>query len=292
MTFYTFEKIKLFNMNVYTIDTGYFKLDGGAMFGVVPKVLWSRTNPSDENNLCPWAMRSLLVEDGNRLVLIDNGIGDKQDDKFLKHYYLHGDVNLNNSLEKLGYSVDDITDVFLTHLHFDHCGGSVKWNKDRSGFEMAFKNAKYWSNKDHWQWATEPNNREKASFLKENIIPIQESGHLNFVEKEGNLFDGFSTLFVNGHTEAQMIPHIQYKGKTLVFAADLLPSTGHIPLPYVMGYDTKPLVTLTEKEKFLNDAADNGYVIFLQHDNYNECCTVEHTEKGVRLKNTFKLSDL
>jgi glyoxylase-like metal-dependent hydrolase (beta-lactamase superfamily II) len=262
------------------------------MFGVVPKVLWSRTNPSDENNLCPWAMRSLLVEDGNRLVLIDNGIGDKQDDKFLKHYYLHGDVNLNNSLEKLGYSADDITDVFLTHLHFDHCGGSVKWNKDRSGFEMAFKNAKYWSNKDHWQWATEPNNREKASFLKENIIPIQESGHLNFVEKEGNLFDGFSTLFVNGHTEAQMIPHIQYKGKTLVFAADLLPSTGHIPLPYVMGYDTKPLVTLTEKEKFLNDAADNGYVIFLQHDNYNECCTVEHTEKGVRLKDTFKLSDL
>ena len=182
--------------------------------------------------------------------------------------------------------------MFLTHLHFDHCGGSVKWNKDRSGFEMAFKNAKYWSNKDHWQWATQPNNREKASFLKENIIPIQESGHLNFVEQEGELFKGFSTLFVNGHTEAQMIPHIQYKGKTLVFAADLLPSTGHIPLPYVMGYDTKPLVTLTEKEKFLNEAADKEYVIFLQHDNYNECCTVQHTEKGVRLKDTFKLNEL
>ena len=279
-------------MKVYTIDTGYFKLDGGAMFGVVPKVLWNRTNPADENNLCPWAMRSLLLEDGNKLILIDNGIGDKQDDKFLKHYYLHGDVSLNSSLEKLGYSPSDITDVFLTHLHFDHCGGSVKWNMDRSGFEMTFKNAKYWSNKVHWQWATKPNNREKASFLKENIIPIQESGHLNFVEQEGELFKDFSTLFVNGHTEAQMIPHIQYKGKTLVFVADLLPSTGHIPLPYVMGYDTKPLVTLTEKEKFLNEAADKEYVIFLQHDNYNECCTVQHTEKGVRLKDTFKLNEL
>ena len=292
MTFYTFEKIKLFNMKVYTIDTGYFKLDGGAMFGVVPKVLWSRTNPADENNLCPWAMRSLLIENGNKLILIDNGIGDKQDDKFLKHYCLHGDVSLNSSLKKLGYSPSDITDVFLTHLHFDHCGGSVKWNKDRSGFEMAFKNAKYWSNKDHWQWATQPNNREKASFLKENIIPIQESGHLNFVKQEGELFKGFSTLFVNGHTEAQMIPHILYKSKTLVFAADLLPSTGHIPLPYVMGYDTKPLVTLTEKEKFLKEAADKEYIIFLQHDNYNECCTVQHTEKGVRLKDTFKLNEL
>ena len=292
MTFYTFEKIKLFNMKLYTIDTGYFKLDGGAMFGVVPKVLWSRTNPADENNLCPWAMRSLLIEDGNKLNLIDNGIGDKQEDKFLKHYYLHGDVSLISSLENLGYSPSDITDVFLTHLHFDHCGGSVKWNKDRSGFEMAFKNANYWSNKDHWQWATQPNNREKASFLRENIIPIQESGHLNFVEQEGELFKGFSTLFVNGHTEAQMIPFIQYKDKTLVFAADLLPSTGHIPLPYVMGYDTKPLVTLTEKEKFLHEAADKEYVIFLQHDNYNECCTVKHTEKGVRLKDTFKLNEL
>ena len=279
-------------MKVYTIDTGYFKLDGGAMFGVVPKVLWSKTNPTDENNLCPWAMRSLLIEDGNRLILIDNGIGDKQDDKFLRHYYLHGDVNLDLSLKKQGFSRDDITDVFLTHLHFDHCGGSVKWNKDRSGFEMNFKNANYWSNKDHWQWATKPNKREKASFLKENIIPIEESGHLKFVEKEGELFDNFSTLFVNGHTEAQMIPHIGYKGKTVVFAADLLPSTGHIPLSYVMGYDTKPLVTLSEKEKFLNDAADNNYIIFLQHDNYNECCTVHKTEKGVRLKESFKLSDI
>ncbi len=279
-------------MQLYTIDTGYFKLDGGAMFGVVPKVLWSRTNPADENNLCPWAMRSLLVEDGDRLILIDNGIGDKQDDKFLKHYYLHGDINLQSSLSKYGFSADDITDVFLTHLHFDHCGGSVKWNKDKTGFEMAFKNAKYWTNKDHWKWATDPNDREKASFLKDNIIPIEESGHLNFVENEKNIFNDFDALFVNGHTEAQMIPHITYKDKTIVFAADLLPSSGHIPLPYVMGYDTKPLVTLTEKEKFLNEAAEREYIIFLQHDNYSECCTVQKTEIGVRLKDTFSLSEI
>ena len=279
-------------MQLYTIDTGYFKLDGGAMFGVVPKVLWSRTNPADENNLCPWAMRSLLIEDGDRLILIDNGIGDKQDDKFLKHYYLHGDVNLHSSLSKHGFSADDVTDIFLTHLHFDHCGGSVKWNKDKTGFEMAFKNAKYWTNKKHWKWATEPNNREKASFLKDNIIPIEESGHLNFVENEKNIFNNFDALFVNGHTESQMIPHITYKDKTIVFAADLLPSSGHIPLPYVMGYDTKPLITLNEKEKFLNQAAENEYIIFLQHDNYNECCTVQKTEKGVRLKDTFLLSEV
>ena len=279
-------------MQLYTIDTGYFKLDGGGMFGVVPKVIWSRTNPSDENNLCPWAMRSLLIEDGNKLILIDNGIGDKQDDKFLRHYYLHGDVNLQSSLAKNGFSADDITDVFLTHLHFDHCGGSVKWNKDRSGFEMAFKNATYWSNKEHWEWATQPNNREKASFLKENILPIEESGQLKFVEQEGALFKNFETIFVHGHTEAQMIPHISYKEKKIVFMADLLPSTGHIPLPYVMGYDTRPLLTLDEKGKFLNQAADKEYILFLEHDNYNECCTVEHTEKGVRLKDTFSLSEI
>ena len=279
-------------MNLYTIDTGYFKLDGGAMFGVVPKVLWSKSNPPDKNNLCSWAMRSLLVEDGDRLILIDNGIGDKQDNSFLRHYHLHGDVDLNSSLNRYGFSTDEITDVFLTHLHFDHCGGSVRWNKDKSGFQMAFKNAKYWTNRDHWSWAIRPNSREKASFLKENIIPIQESGQLNFVEDEGVLFDNFSTIFVNGHTEAQMIPHISYKGKTIVFMADLLPSTGHIPLPYVMGYDTRPLLTLDEKEKFLNLAADREYILFLEHDNYNECCTVHHTDKGVRLKDTFKLREI
>ena len=279
-------------MNLYKIDTGYFKLDGGAMFGVVPKVLWSRTNPPDENNLCSWAMRSLLIEDGNRLILIDNGIGDKQDRNFLKHYYLHGDVNLKSSLAKCGFSTDDITDVFLTHLHFDHCGGSVEWNNDRTSFNLTFKNAKYWSNKDHWKWACNPNRREKASFLKENIIPIEESGHLNFIAKENEPFENFSTLIVNGHTESQMIPHIRYKDKIIVFAADLLPSVGHIPLPYVMGYDTRPLLTLSEKEKFLNEAVSKQYIIFLQHDNLNECCTLKQTEKGVRLDKTFPLSDI
>ena len=279
-------------MQLYTIDTGFFKLDGGGMFGAVPKVIWSRTNPADQNNLCSWAMRSLLIEDGDKLILIDNGIGDKQDDKFLRHYYLHGDVSLHQSLAKHNFSPDDVTDVFLTHLHFDHCGGSVKWNKDRSGFEMTFKNAKYWSNADHWKWATEPNNREKASFLRENIYPIQEAGHLNFVEKEKGIFRNFDALFVDGHTEAQMIPHITYKDQTIVFAADLLPSTGHIPLPYIMGYDTRPLKTLLEKENFLKKAAEEKYIIFLQHDNYNECCTVEQTDRGVRLRDTFKLTDI
>jgi glyoxylase-like metal-dependent hydrolase (beta-lactamase superfamily II) len=279
-------------MKLYTIDTGYFKLDGGAMFGVVPKVLWSRTNPADDNNLCPWAMRSLLIEEGNRLILVDNGIGDKQDDKFLRHYYLHGDVNLNLSLKIHGFSPDDITDVFLTHLHFDHCGGSVKWNNDRSGFEMAFKNAKYWSNKKHWDHALNANYREKSSFLEDNIIPIKESGHLNFIEREGEYLDFMSVLFVDGHTESQMIPQIQYKDKNIVFAADLLPSTGHIPLAYVMGYDTQPLKTLDEKAVFLLEAADNKSIIFLQHDNYNECCTVKRSPKGVVLDEVFKLSEI
>ncbi len=279
-------------MRLYTIETGYFKLDGGAMFGVVPKVLWSRTNVPDNNNLCSWAMRSLLIEDGDKLILIDNGIGNKQDQKFLKHYYLHGDVNLEDSLKKYGFFPDEITDVFLSHLHFDHCGGSVKWNKSKTGFEMAFKNAKYWTNMDHWNLAINPNNREKASFLKENIIPIKDSGHLNFYKNKNEISQNFSALIVNGHTESQMIPHIKYKEKTIVFAADLLPSIGHIPLPYVMGYDTKPLVTLIEKEKFLNDAVSNQYIIFLQHDNSTECCTLRNTDKGVRLDKTFKLSEI
>ena len=282
-------------MKIHPINTGNFKLDGGAMFGVVPKSLWQRTNPADENNLCDWSMRSLLIEDGNRLMLIDTGIGDKQSEKFFSHYYLSDSNALEPNLKKLGFSLDDITDVFLTHLHFDHCGGAIQWNKDRTGFEPVFKNATYWSTENHWKWATEPNAREKASFLKENILPIQESGQLKFINRTDDLtqnaFPNIDVLFADGHTDSQMIPHIQYKGKTLVFMADLLPSTGHIPLPYVMGYDTRPLITLNEKHQFLNKAVNNEYILFLEHDAVNECCTLKMTEKGVRLDTQGSFAD-
>lgn len=284
-------------MKLYPIETGNFKLDGGAMFGVVPKSLWERTNPADSNNMCNWSMRSMLVEDGNRLMLIDTGIGNKQSDKFFSHYHLHGDHNLKKSLNKLDFGIDDITDVFLTHLHFDHCGGSVEWkDSDNKQLQPVFKNAKYWSNDKHWKWATEPNPREKASFLAENILPIKESGQLDFVKRTDritkNVFEGMDIFFADGHTESQMIPMIKYKGKTVVFMADLLPSVGHLPLPYVMGYDTRPLLTMDEKLQFLNLAADEEFILFLEHDSINECCTVQHTEKGVRLKETLKLSDI
>lgn len=283
-------------MKIHPLNTGNFKLDGGAMFGVVPKTMWSKTNPADQNNMCDWSMRSLLIEDGDRLILIDAGIGDKQSEKFFSHYYLFGDDSLQGNLKALGFSPDDITDVFLTHLHFDHCGGAIRWNKDRTGFEPVFKNAIYWSTENHWQWATVPNAREKASFLSENILPIQESGQLKFIERTGdftkNVFPNFDVLFVDGHTESMMIPHIQYQGKTLVFMADLLPSVGHIPLPYVMGYDTRPLLTLSEKEKFLHTATTENYILFLEHDSVNECCSLQMTDKGVRLDQTYRFSDL
>ena len=279
-------------MELFTVDTGFFKLDGGAMFGVVPKSIWSRTNPSDENNLCPWAMRCLLVSDGNRLVLIDNGIGDKQDARFFSHYYLHGDASLAKSLQQLGVHPTDITDVFLTHLHFDHCGGSVKYGS-HGQYELTFPRATYWTNEAHWNWATVPNPREKASFLEENILPLQEHGVLNFLDlATKSLFPGFDFLTMDGHTDKQMLPKMQYKGRTLVFMADLLPSVGHIPLPYVMGYDTRPLLTLQEKQLFLEEAAQNNYVLFLEHDSVNECCTVKMTEKGVRVDQTFRLDEL
>ncbi|MBF9253824.1 MBL fold metallo-hydrolase [Pontibacter sp. 172403-2] len=280
-------------MKLHVIDTGFFKLDGGAMFGVVPKSLWQRTNPADENNLCTWAMRCLLIEDGNRLILIDNGIGDKQDAKFFSHYFLHGDATLQKSLHKAGFAPEDVTDVFLTHLHFDHCGGGVKYKNQEGALELVFPNATYWSNAEHWEWATKPNAREKASFLKENILPVQESGHLQFVDPGApSPFSQFDIFYASGHTDKMMVPLIPYKGKTVAFMADLLPSVGHIPLPYVMGYDTRPLLTLEEKAAFLPKAADAQYVLFLEHDAVNECCTVQHTDKGIRLGSTFRLSEV
>lgn len=277
-------------MQLHTINTEFFKLDGGAMFGVVPKVLWERTNPADSNNLCTWTNRLLLIEETNRLTLIDTGLGDKQDAKFFGHYYIHGDNTLDKSLRELGFNRDDITDVILTHLHFDHCGGAIV----REGEKLlpAFKNARYWSNEQHWKWATEPNAREKASFLKENILPIKESGQLSFI-KEGQAYSSeVSIRLAHGHTESMMLPQIKFKEHTLLYMADLLPSVGHIPLPYVMSYDTRPLITLEERQKYWQEIVDNEYILYLEHDPVYECCTLQMTEKGIRLKDTFPLSEL
>jgi len=284
-------------MKIYPIESGNFKLDGGAMFGVVPKTIWNKTNPADTNNLIDIAARCMLIEDGNRLILIDTGMGNKQSEKFFGYYSLWGDFTLDGSLAQYGFHRDDVTDVFMTHLHFDHCGGSVNWNATKTGYEVAFKNAKFWTNDNHWEWATKPNAREKASFLSENILPMQESGHLNFIKRPEGDFGiseelGFGIFYVDGHTEKMMIPHIQYQDKTIVFCADLIPTAGHLPLPYVMGYDTRPLLTMPEKAKFLNAAAENNYYLWLEHDAHNEIITVENTEKGIRLKEVYKLSDI
>lgn len=279
-------------MKLYTINTGLFKLDGGAMFGVVPKTIWSKTNPADENNLCTLAMRCLLIEDGDRLILIDTGIGNKQDPKFLSYYYLHGDDSLEGSLANLGFTTDDITDVILTHLHLDHVGGAVK--KDGDNLIPTFKNATYWSNRQHWDWAINPNEREKASFLKENILPLQQNSKLNFIKvQDGVSFtENIQIRFVTGHTEAMMLPLINYKGKSILYIADLVPTAGHIPLPYIPAYDMFPLKTLAEKKIFLNEAAEKEFILFLEHDAVNECCTVQQTEKGIRLKQVFKLTEI
>lgn len=288
-------------MKLYPIETGNFKLDGGAMFGVVPKTLWQRTNPADANNMIDMAARCLLIEDANRLILIDNGMGNKQSEKFFGYYYQWGDHTLDKSLANYGFHRNDITDIFMTHLHFDHCGGSISWNKDRTGFEPAFKNATFWTNENHWKWATKPNVREKASFLKENLIPMQESGQLKFVSAPSsdnknsfvtNSELGFDILFVDGHTEKMMLPHIKYQGKTLVFAADLIPTVGHLPVPYLMGYDTRPLITMDEKSNFLEKAVSENYLLFFEHDAHNEICNLQATEKGVRFDQIFTFNDV
>jgi len=279
-------------MNLFAIETGNLKLDGGAMFGVVPKTLWSKAYPADENNLCNWAMRCLLIVDEDRKILIDNGIGDKQDWNFLRHYYLNGEDTLEGSLAKAGCTKDDITDVILTHLHFDHCGGSVVWNHQRTGYKLAFPNAAYWVSRQQYRWAVESNHRESASYLKENILPIEESGHLKLIEEEGDILPDITIKLYHGHTEGQAIPHINYHGRTVVFVADLLPSAAHVPMPWIMAYDTRPLETLKDKERFYKEAVENDYILFLEHDLYNECCTLEMTDKGVRVKDKFNIEKL
>lgn len=279
-------------MKLYPIETGNLRLDGGAMFGVVPKVLWQKVYPADENNLCNWAMRCLLIVDGNRRILIDNGVGNKQDEKWLSHYYLNGDATLVSSLAEAGFKPEDITDMVITHMHFDHCGGSVKWNSNRSGFELAFPNATYWTSQRQFDWATEPNRREEASFLKENIIPIYESGKLRLIETEGEYIPNITFKLFDGHTEGQLIPYIRYNNRVIAYMADLLPSTAHIPMPWIMAYDTKPLITLKDKERFFDDALTGDFVLFFEHDLYNEACTMQHTPKGVRVKQSGKLDEL
>ncbi len=276
-------------MKLTPIETGNLKLDGGAMFGVVPKSMWSKVYPADENNLANWAMRCLLIETGDRKILIDNGIGDKQNAKFLSHYYLNGDDTLEGSLKKAGVGFDDITDMVLTHMHFDHCGGSVKYNHDKSGFELTFPNATYWTSKKQYDWAVNPNRREKASFLKENILPIEEGGQLKLIEDEGEYIPGIVFKMYNGHTDGQMIPHIKVNGKTVVYMADLLPSVAHIPMPWIMSYDTRPLQTLKDRERFYKEALENDYVLFFEHDLYHEACTLEETPKGPKAVKTGKL---
>ncbi|PKP52987.1 MAG: MBL fold metallo-hydrolase [Bacteroidetes bacterium HGW-Bacteroidetes-1] len=279
-------------MKLYPIETGNLKLDGGAMFGVVPKVLWQKVYPCDEYNLCNWSMRCLLMVDGNRKILIDNGIGNKQDEKWLSHYYLNGDATLEDSLAAVGVKPEEITDMIITHMHFDHCGGSVKWNVARSGLELAFPNATYWTSRQQYEWATQPNRREEASYLKENILPIQESGKLKLIEEEGEYIPNIVFKLYNGHTEGQLIPHINFNGKTVVFTADLMPSAAHIPMPWIMAYDTRPLETLADKERFYKDALADDFILFLEHDLYNEACVLHNTPKGVRVLKTGKLEEL
>lgn len=285
-------------MKLYPIETGNFKLDGGAMFGIVPKEIWQKTNPADAQNKIELAMRALLIEDGDRLILIDCGIGSKQSEKFFGYYNLWSDYDLQTSLAQYGFSKNDITDVFLTHLHFDHCGGAIELDQSRGGYQLTFQNARYWSNSAHWEWATKPNAREKASFLPENFMLLKESGNLNFIDlpTEGNFLKnsplGFDIIFVDGHTDKQMLPVIHYKDKKIVYVADLIPTVGHIPLVYVMGYDTRPLLTLKEKDEFLKKSIAEDYLFYFEHDPYHELAKVSNTEKGIKFDSSFSFSEV
>jgi glyoxylase-like metal-dependent hydrolase (beta-lactamase superfamily II) len=279
-------------MKVIPVHIANFRIDGGAMFGVVPKLLWDRRYPADENNQINLSLRSLIVDTGNHVILIDNGWGDKQDEKFFRHVHLNGGDGLEDGIRKAGYSIEDITDVFLTHLHADHCGGSTKWNTKRTGYELSFPNAEYWISRSQWEWAVDPNIREADSFLEENLLPIKDSGRLRLVDEEGELFPGFSVRFVNGHTVGQMIPLIDYSGTTLVYTADLIPTIAHLPLIWNMSYDLDQLATIEEKRTLLQESLDNNYILFFEHDVFTECCTLKETPKGIREDQLFNFSDL
>ncbi len=279
-------------MKIFPVHISNFRIDGGAMFGVVPKILWNRRYPSDENNLINLSLRSLLVDNGSNVILVDNGWGDKQDEKFFSHISLNGGDGLEGGLSAAGYSAGSVTDVFITHLHADHCGGGVKWNNSRTAYELTFPNANYWVSRTQWEWAMERNLRERDSFLEENLLPMMDSGHLNFVDEEGELFPGFWVRFVNGHTRGQMIPLVDYMGTRLVFTADLIPTVAHLPLIWNMGYDLDQLATIEEKRSVLDESLEKGYVLFFEHDVNNECCTLKQTPKGIREDKLFNFSDL